>query len=226
LFTAIQFVCPAVFARPNSSSVSETPSYTSTKSSTQLTGEEIHLIPGTIVYGYGFGIDEANRLAKDGVFIGKDSKDNYMDLAHGNVVLLPDKNMIVSTHAADIHISARATVFVMESSNGLIIYDLGSPQSQHFKEVVVVVNKYKLIMQPGRMLALTGESQKDLEALREDCRFITYRNPQYLDLRNTALKAFVADFSIPTAMLAIEPLKRLAVSNNSQDKLMLKRLLY
>ena len=168
-------------------------------------------------------MDEANRLAKDDVFIGKDSRDNYMDLAHGNVVLVPEKDMIVSTHAGDIQIPAGATVFVIESSLGLIVYDLGPPQP---KEVAVVLNKYKLIMQPGRMLVVTGEEQKDIEGVEAICHLIPYHNAQYLDLRRAALKAFVADFSVPSALLAIEPLKRLSVSNNSQDKLMLKRLLY
>ncbi|MEI9914202.1 MAG: hypothetical protein WDN66_04495 [Candidatus Saccharibacteria bacterium] len=36
-----------------------------------------NFIPGTIIYSGSFGGDEANRLAKDGVFIGEDSKSNY-----------------------------------------------------------------------------------------------------------------------------------------------------
>lgn len=159
--------------------------------------ENNNFIPGTVVYGYGFGIDEANRLAKDGVFIGKDSKGNYLDLAFGNILLIPDKDILVSTHAANIHITAGAAVFIMESGPGLVVYDLAQPQS---KEVTVVVGKYKIAMKPGKMLTLTGENATDHEKMAARCDSIPSSNMQRLDLRNTAVTAFVADFSLTSAL--------------------------
>ncbi|MEI9914203.1 MAG: hypothetical protein WDN66_04500 [Candidatus Saccharibacteria bacterium] len=134
---------------------------------------------------------------------------------------MPDRDMIVSTHSAKISIGAGAVAFVMKCSNGLIVYDLGHRES---KPVSVLFNKYKLDMQPGRMLVLSGQDESDFEKLESNYRSIPCYHSQRFDLRGSAVKVIAADFSISSALFFIQPLKQLAISNNPQDKLVLQNL--
>lgn len=222
LFAIVESAYIVAFADSGSQTSSGNLSFSNGISNVPINDNDTHFISGTAVYGYDFGVDEANRLAKDGVFIGKDSRANYVDLAYGNVLLSPDKDITVGTHAGNIHIDAGATVFVMETNSGLIIYDLAQPQT---KEVALIINKYKLLMQPGRMLATAAESTKSIEISNPDLSAIPYKNMKQLDLGNIPEKVFVADFSILSAMFTIEPLKRLVISNNAQDRVVLQKLL-
>src|ERR1700677_3445401 len=60
--------------------------------------EQNHVIPGVFIYAHNFGGDEANMLAQDGVLIGSKSADKYIDLQSGNVLLTPEKDIVVETN--------------------------------------------------------------------------------------------------------------------------------
>lgn len=182
-----------------------------------------HLIPGAAIYASTPGGDEANRLAKDGVFIGTDSKSNYIDLANGNILLNPEKDITVGTHAGNIYVGAEATVFIIECGNDVVLYDLFQTKP---KQVAVIVGIHKLVMHPGRMLVITRQNTDDFEKIALNCHSIAYSNAQPLNLHSQkdAITAFVANFSIPSALITIQPLKQLIASNNQQDKITLERL--
>ncbi len=169
------------------------------------------LIPGTTIYGYNFGSDEAGRLAKDGVFIGNDSKNCYLDLAYGNILLHPEKDMVVCTGLSKIYVGADAMVFIIDSGPDLVVYDL---QETRAKQVVVTTGKCKLVMEPGRLLVLTADNSKDFELLNVNCHSIPYKNVQRLNLPGEPLNVFVADFSIASALNTIQPLKHLTISKH------------
>ena len=173
-------------------------------------------IPGTTIDGYSFGGDEANRLAKNNVFIGSDSKNNYLDLASGNVLLHPDKDMVVGTGTGKLHIGAGAVVFIIDSGNDLVVYNL---KQTKVKQVAIITGKYKLFIEPGRLLVLTSKNSKNFELLTVNCHSISYQNAKKLDLPDAALNIFTADFSIASAFDTIQPLKggsELAVKQRGQ----------
>ena len=181
-----------------------------------------HVIPGVAIYAHNFGYDEASRLAKDGVLIGSESVDNYIDLDSGNILLTPDKDIVVNTHEGKIYIKAGATVFIAKSGNNVVVYDLMQTSP---KQVSVAVKKHNLILEPGRMLVLTGHNIQDFEKLEDGCHCVAYRNAKPVLLNgNGSINAFLADFSIASAMVTIQPLQRLTVSNNKQDKLSVEKL--
>ena len=188
--------------------------------------EEGQYIEGLTVYACDIGPDELNRLAREGVIIASNSSNNYLNLEQGNIMLNPKKDLIVGTRESNIYIGSGSSVFIMESGNSLVLYDLLQTRPKQVL-VTLTVNKQLIVMEPGRMLVLTRQNLEDFEKLEDNCHSVAYRNVQrvLLDARNDQLKAFLADFSIASALITIRPLQRLTVSNNRQDRLALEKLL-
>lgn len=184
------------------------------------TRQPISLVDGTAMYVNDYGIDEVNRLAKEGILIGSDSEDNYINLEHGNVLLNPEKDTLIGTSHGKISIGPGSTVFIMQSTNSLVVYDISQTQPQ---QITVTVNGKAIVLESGRMFVLTRENTRNFEKLNINCHAVTYSNVQSLDLDNN-IKAFLANFSVASALVTIEPLKRLTVSHNRRDKLALEQL--
>jgi hypothetical protein len=191
---------------------------------TVLIEAQNQFVQGVAIYASTFGGDEAKRLAQEGVFIGPNSGENYIDLQGGNILLNPEKDLIVATQSGKIHVGAGAVVFIIDSIENTVIYDLLQTKP---KQVIVTVNKHSLLMEPGRMFVLTRQHFSDFEQLPIDCHRVNYRNAQVLKLNNSSepVKVVAADFSITSAMLVIEPLKRITVSGNREDKLTMDKML-
>ena len=185
-----------------------------------------HVIPGVAIYAHNFGYDEARRLSQDGVIIGSESMDNYIVLDSGNILLTPDKDIVVSTDQGKVYIKAGAKVFISKSGNDVVVYDLLQTKPKQVSIVTVEVKKHTLTLEPGRMLVLTKQNVQDFEKLEDNCHCVAYRNakPVLLDSLGNSTKAFEADFSIASAMVTIQPLQRLTVSANKMDKLSVEQL--
>jgi hypothetical protein len=193
-----------------------------TTEETCLAGTEKILVPGTEIDACQFGGDEANRLAREGILINSNSSSNYIDLEAGNILLAPEKDIIVGTHLGKISILSGATVFISQCGDDIMFYDL--LQTKPKQVSVTVANKQKINLEPGRMLVLTKQNTDDFEKLEMNCHCVAYQNAKPIDLHNTMIKAFAADFSIASALVTIEPLKELTISCNKQDKLTVDRL--
>jgi hypothetical protein len=185
---------------------------------------EDHFIPGVAIYASSFSSDEANRLVRDGISIGRLSSRDYLDFEGGNILLNPEKNVLVGTPSGECHVGAGAIVFMVNSGEDLVIYDLLQTSP---KQVYAIVNKQKIFMEPGRLLVLTNQNIEDFEKLAIDCHRVAYRNTQRLDTgsKSGKTKIFAADFSIASAMATVQPLKRLTLSKNPQDSLDVQRIL-
>jgi len=185
---------------------------------------EDQFIPGVAIYASSFSSDEANRLGREGISIGRLSSRDYLDFEGGNILLNPEKNVLVGTRSGDCHIGAGAIVFMVNSGEDLVIYDLLQTSP---KQVYAIVNKQKIFMEPGRLLVLTNQNIEDFDKLPVDCHRVAYRNSQKLDIGRQSgnTKVFAADFSIASAMVTVQPLKRLTLSKNPQDKIDVQRIL-
>ncbi len=189
---------------------------------TRLVEEQKHVIPGTAIYARKFGRDEANRLAKDGVLIGCNSADSYLDLQSGNVLLTPEKILEVATNKAKISVAAGATVFITVSTNNVVVYDLLQTKP---KQVSITLDKHKLLIEPGQMLVITVQNISDFEKLDATSHCVTHRKITPCTLSNQTVNAFLAEFSMASAMTTIQPLQRLTVSNHREDQLVLEKLI-
>jgi hypothetical protein len=182
-----------------------------------LAKKAVSLIWGVEINACHFGGDEANRLAKEGILIGTESANNYLSLEGGNILLTPEQDMVVATREGKAYIRAGASIFICQSGEGVVFYDLLQTKP---KQVVVTVsaNKQKIVLEPGRMLVITNENASDFEKLAMDCHRVNYNNVIQLDLQNREVKAFTGNFSIASAMATIEPLRESTKSANINDQ--------
>jgi len=189
----------------------------------QLIEKEVPLISGTLINVSKFGGDEALRLAKEGIFIGADSADNYIDLANGNILLSPERDIIVGTSEGKISVGAQAIVFISACGTDVLVYNLFQAKP---KQVFVIGRSHRLIMQPGQMFVLTQQNTDQFEKLQINCRSIDYSNAKLLNMASheELAKVFVANFSIASALTFVQPLKQLIFSDKREDRALLARL--
>ncbi len=187
-----------------------------------LTEKESQYVKGVKTYAHTFGNYEINCPANNGIIIGPESGNGFIDLRNGNILLSAELNMIISTHEGKIHIGSGTTAFVCEYGNNVVVYDLVQSKPNR---MFVVVGQNRLTMEPGQMLVLTRENINNFEKLEVTCRTVAYRNARLLNFGNGAVNVFIANFSIPSALVIIQPLKLLVISKNKEDKLLLDKLL-
>ena len=166
--------------------------------------------------------DEANRLAREGVLIGSDSVNNYLSLEGGNILLNPEKDMIVGTSQGKISVKAGASIFISQHGEDVVIYDLLQTKPNQVS-MVTAANKHKVVLEPGHMLVLTPRNIDNFDNLPIDCHRVECSHKMHLDIHST-VQGFMANFSIASAMSKIEPLKESIASGNKQDELITTKL--
>ncbi len=181
----------------------------------------ISIIPGAKSYNHIFDSAEISKSIENGVTFQYSPVSNGLNIEKGGVLLSPDKDIVVGTHQGSIHISSGATAFVIQSENDVIIYDLRQSAP---KQVTIVVGKEMLTLHPGHMMVLTKQSVDDFEEIDTQCHMISYRGAQQVSLKQNEVKAFIAEFSIASAIVTIDPLNRLIRSTNQQDKTVLAKI--
>ena len=178
-------------------------------------------IPGAKSYGHVFDGTEISKLTSDGMKLNNAGSSNRLDIDKGNVLLSPDKEIVVGTHEGNVHILPGAIAFVMESGNDVVIYNLRQSAAN---QVTVGVGEDTLVLHPGSMMVLTRQHVNDFEDIDAECHMISYRGAYQLTLRQKEIKAFVAEFSIASAILAIQPLSKSIDSSNKTDAAMLAKI--
>jgi len=178
-------------------------------------------IPGTKVYGSSFAGANLNKLIKDGLVIASNTGNNYLNIDRGNVLLSPDKDIIVGTHEGNVYVSRGAIIFLMESGHDVVIYDFSQNNS---KQVSIIINKHKVFLEPGMMAVLTRQNVKQFEDIDADCHYVSYRNARLLNLAEKEIKVFMAKFSTSSAVLNVEPLQELLASSAKEDKIVLNQI--
>jgi hypothetical protein len=183
--------------------------------------EPTALIKGAKTYEHEFAANEQSRLQSEGVLIASNTAHNYFNLDRGNVLFNPSQNIVVGTHEGNVYIGPGSHVLVMETGHDVIIYNLHDDAPERVS--IVAANK-KLVLEPGRILVLTRQKTNNFESLLTPCHGIGYRNIKQVDLDNS-IKAFYGDFSIPSALTIVVPLKKLLSSNDPRDKRTLERII-
>jgi len=181
-----------------------------------------HIIKGAKVYGHNFSAEEIEQLTKDGIKIGKNTRENFLSLEEGNVLFSPDKNAVIDTAYGRIDISGGAVVFVMVSNDGLVIYDLRQGRS---KQVSVLIAKNELYIEPGYMLVFSKQKTGDFEKLNLDCHSIAHGKAEELSVPGANTRIFLASFSVSAAFLTVKPLQQLIASSDKQDKVVFDKIL-
>ncbi len=179
------------------------------------------LIDGSRTHADQFDDSERQRLDHEGVKIASNTQGNYLNLDKGNIVFSPSKDIVVGTHEGDVNIASGSNVLVMETGHDVMIYNL---HDQGRGRVSVTSANKKLTIEPGRMLVLSRQNARDFESIVGGCHCIAYRNMQEIDL-DGSIKAFLGEFSIPSAFTMVMPLKQMMASNDAKDKATVRKIL-
>jgi hypothetical protein len=179
------------------------------------------LIDGQITYKSSMSKEDIAKLAEEGIILLGGTSGNSFGLEHGNMVFAPDQDIVVHAGETSIIIPSGAVVFVMKTADDVAVFDLHQSKQS---AVHIVAEKKLITLDPGRLVVLTKQSARDFERTVGPYRWIGYRNPREEDI-NSEIKAFGMDFSIPSALTNVIPLKNLLASSNRLDRLTLDKVL-
>jgi hypothetical protein len=161
-----------------------------------------------------------NQLTASGAIIGGDSRGNYLVLEKGKILFSPTQDIVVKTKEGNVLIAAHSVAYVIETGNDVAVYNLCSSRPQ---AVRVLVGKKVIDVGPGRQIVLTKKKNPIFEQVNP-ATSIAYRNVRLEEVEN-GVTAFGSDFSIPSAISQITPLKTMLVSSEKEDSKVLRRVL-
>ena len=141
-------------------------------------------------------------------------------LRKGNVLFAPGANTLVRTPMGDVEISAKSLVLVMVLRDGLAVYDL---DDLHKSAVVLKVSNSSIELAPGKHAFITRDSIKSFEQVNPALA-VGYGSMAEYSL-GSGLKAFLSEFSMPSAIASMRPLKLLLSSSNPEARRLAQHLL-
>ncbi len=164
--------------------------------------------------------NESTVSGLHGVHTGSGTTGNFFNLDTGNMVFNPQSNITVGTHDGNVFIDGGSIAFVMETGHDVAVYDL---HDTHHGAVRVAAGNQTIILHPGQQVVLTRNSTADFEKINPGGK-ISYRHSRSQDVGG-GIKAFLADFSVPTALSNVAPLKQMLSSTNPSDRKIAHQLL-
>ncbi len=179
------------------------------------------LIDGQTTYKSSMSKEDIAKLAAEGIVLLGDTSGNSFGLEQGNMVFAPAQDIVVHAGESTIIVPAGAVVFVMKTADDVAVFDLHQSKES---AVHIVADKKLITLDPGRLVVLTKQSARDFERTVGPYRWIGYRNPREEDI-NSELKAFGMDFSIPSALTNVIPLKNMLSSDNRLDRVTIEKVL-
>ena len=175
----------------------------------------------TFESNFSTGNNEHQRLSKL-LELGQLNQDGLLDLKMGNAFVSPQSGSTsVKTNDCQVLIAKNAGVFISEDGNDTAIFNLHQRMPGGVK---IVVGNKMIDLPPGRMLLVSRQGTKNFNAVKHQAKIVGYRNPTYYKV-NKDMDVFVADFSIPSALMKIKPLRDMSKSKDRTDKKVFKMLL-
>ncbi|MBX9720417.1 MAG: hypothetical protein K2X81_03385, partial [Candidatus Obscuribacterales bacterium] len=204
---------------PGSDDPDDIPDIGETNERARLVGED-KLINGAIVRRYIGNTDQLKQFNQFGLITDHSRRDTNFDIAKGNVLFLPEKPLQVGFQNGKLELSPGAAVFVIDKGDDLAILDFHDTGSG---SVRVVAGNRLMKLSPGKLLVLTKTDSKNFKDVHPIPK-VGFRNPKEHELGD-GIKAFVADFSIPSAMISVAPLRNFMKNATGADKQMINKIL-
>ncbi|MFA6558599.1 MAG: hypothetical protein WCT03_19415, partial [Candidatus Obscuribacterales bacterium] len=179
------------------------------------------LINGQVTYKSNFTKVEIAKLGEEGIVLLGDTSGNSFGLEQGNMIFAPAQDIVVHAGEASVIVPAGAVVFVMKTVDDVAVFDLHQSKEN---AVSIVADKKLITLDPGRLVVLSKQSARDFERTVGAYRWIGYRNAKEEDI-NAELRAFGMDFSIPSALTNVIPLKNMLQSTSRQDRQTIDKVL-
>lgn len=138
---------------------------------------------------------------------------NTLALTHGKMFLAPTSPLVVETPEAQIQVEPGAKVLVYKSKTELSVYNLCD---HHRNQVKVVIGGQHLALCPAQQILLTSRRIGNFDQINPPTS-IAYRKVREVALTN-GLRLFDCDFSIPSALMNLAPLRDLGKSGNEHER--------
>ena len=167
------------------------------KSETEL---ESGAIPGTLETGF--------------------SSPSSFSLQRGSILASPEKDRSIETHFGSVKVGAGSVALIIAFSDGIAVYNLHDQKSD---SVSVSAGGKRIKVLPGESAVIANESIGTLSEINP-ADAIAHRYVSSQPLEN-GFKAFKSQYSIPSAVSAILPLRELLQSNHPHAKRTAKQLL-
>ncbi|MBY0357991.1 MAG: hypothetical protein K2W82_08320, partial [Candidatus Obscuribacterales bacterium] len=179
----------------------------------QITAEQVANTGQALFAASSFNANELSALAQKGIEFGAGSKDNFLQLNRGSLLLMPTADISLQIREGVVTIPAGSIVWVIETGADGAVYDLHDRMSQPVK---VLVNNKEMRLSPGTQILLTRDSKGSFEALNPG-GYIGTRNVSERDM-GQGIKAYVADFTISGGMTNVQVIRELLKSDNPEHQ--------
>jgi hypothetical protein len=167
--------------------------------------------------------DSANlgQMNSAGLKVEQGNTPNFMILNQGSILFQPPADISVQVKEGIVDIPAGAMAFVMETGNDVSVFDM---RDGHKAAVRVRVGGKTITMRPGQQVVLSRFLSSDFDQVNPS-RSIAYRNQKTLIANENNVRAYSADFSVPSIMMNVTPLRQMLASDRPADRRAARKLL-
>ncbi len=177
-----------------------------------------------------FDASLVSALTSQGALIGGQTAGNYMELEKGNMLFTPQHDITVKIVEGYVFIAGGSQVLIMETGIDQTGFDPTRGESAVYDlhdlykgAVRVVAGKKEIVLTPGKQVVLTKKLDAKFEDVNPGLK-IAYRNVRSEEVGG-GIKAFAAEFSIPSAMTRVDPLRRYLASKQGKNRAVANQLL-
>lgn len=125
-------------------------------------------------------------------------------------LVMPVKTSItVNTSHGSLTCKPGSLVFFIDNKKDVAYFNVNA---QHRGDVKVALGKFDISVLPGEEVLITTEKTGEFEAINPG-KGISFRKPE-LEHESEEYRIFTADFSIPSAIMAVKPLKDMLKSKD------------
>jgi len=174
----------------------------------------------SISYPLQGGVSKAVKAAKS-----DDKKKNIAgrierNLERGVTLIAPDSNTTVHTGFGSVDVAANAVALIVAFDGGVAVYNL---HDNKHDSIVVSRNNHRLSLTPGRNAILTSRNISSFEEVNP-AQNVGYRRVA-ANSYDDGVKAFQAEFSLPSMFHSIGALKHLVSSSDARDQKTVRSML-
>lgn len=142
-----------------------------------------------------------------------------VSIENGNVLFVPITDTVVETPQGKVSIAAKSVVLVSSSSAGLAVYDF---EDQHKGSVSVESNGHSVVLSPGRHVMVTPHHTAEFAQINA-IETVAHRNIG--STMKNGFRSHVSEFSIPSALDSVKPLRVMVQSNHPEAKKVAARMM-
>lgn len=168
-----------------------------------------------------FDSHNLGQMNNAGLKVEQGNTPNYMILNQGSVLFQPPSDISVQVKEGVVDIPAGAMAFVMETGNDVSVFDM---RDGHKAAVRVRVGGKTITMRPGQQVVLSRFLSSDFDQVNPS-RSIAYRNQKTIIANENNVRAYSADFSVPSIMMNVTPLRQMLASDRPAERRAARKLL-